>query len=78
MIGACSTIPNIFTATVRIIDRRDREVVISYGSPARPVVVPIANVDFEPIGFMDHPRGEAGAYRLTMDRAVAKDIGLTV
>lgn len=69
---------NIFSTRARIVERHERAVVIMHGLPARPVIVPLANVDLEPIGFMDAPCGQEGFYRFTMARDVAKDIGLTV
>jgi hypothetical protein len=65
------------TIRAPILEAHERAVVVSHGLPARPVIIPLANVDFEPVGFS--PICDAATvYEFTMSREVAKDIGLIV
>jgi hypothetical protein len=70
--------PDIFTTRAKVVEFGERAVVIAYGLPARPVLLPLAVVDAEPLGFDDSPLGCEGFYRFTMSREVAKEYGLTV
>lgn len=57
----------------RIIERHERAVVAMVGAPARPVIIPLSGVDFEP--FAD-PFLEGDSVKACMMLSVAKENGL--
>lgn len=57
----------------RITERHERAVVAMVGAPARPVIIPLAGVDFEPVA---DPLGNGDSMRASMMLSVAKEIGL--
>jgi len=63
-----------FTTRVEAIEVHERAIIARYGSPSRPVIIPLANVDAAPVSTLDDRR----VYDLTMDRQVAVDIGLDI
>lgn len=62
-----------FVTTVELIETRDREAIVYYGSPGVPTIVPLARVDMEPL-----PAGSGKSFLLTTDRETAKEIGFLV
>ncbi|MCB5201675.1 hypothetical protein LH464_04180 [Neorhizobium sp. T786] len=60
----------IFTTRLEVTERHDRAVVANYGLPSRPVIIPLAGVDFEPDG--------GRFYKATMSRETAKEYRLDI
>ena len=61
---------NVITTRVQVTERHERCVVALHGSPSRPVIIPMANVDFEPDG--------ETFFRVTMSSALAKEVGIYI
>jgi hypothetical protein len=66
--------PNLFTTRVEAIEVHERAIVARYGNPARPVIIPLANVDAAPVDSLSGRR----VYDLTMDRETAVECGLDI
>ncbi|RVH56234.1 hypothetical protein CN213_15925 [Sinorhizobium meliloti] len=56
------------TFRLRILETHSRAVIAAVGCPARPVIIPLAGVDFEPTG--------PDSYQVTMSEELAKEYGL--
>lgn len=61
--------PDTFTARIQIVERHERAVVALFGLPSRPVIIPMAGVDFEPDGETH--------FRATMSTELARVAGLS-
>lgn len=63
----------LVSISCRITERHERAVVAMVGAPARPVIIPLSGVDFEPVTeFL----GNGDSFRASMMLSAAKEIGL--
>ena len=57
----------------RIVERHERAVIAMVGAPARPAIIPLSGVDFEPVPDL---AGDGESFKASMMLSTAKEIGL--